>query len=72
MPQHGLVFQITQNIMTILDRRDAPQRAVEKRLQVVFLAAGSRGRDDLVQIQIGEEVGRFPAVTDFADFGFVE
>ena len=72
VPEQRLVLKVPQYVVAIIDRLHTAQRGVEEGLQVVFFAAGRDGRDNLVQIQVREEVGRFPPIDNRAGLGFVK
>ena len=58
MAQQAGVFEIAHDFMAIEDRIDVAQGGVEKWREIVFLFAGGDRRDDLIEVQVGEEVGR--------------
>ncbi|MGH7715275.1 MAG: hypothetical protein ACREML_04680, partial [Vulcanimicrobiaceae bacterium] len=59
------IFEILHDFVTKHDGIDIVQRHVEERRQIVFFLAGGDGGDDLIEIEIGQKVGRrHPVVRD--------
>ena len=58
--------------MAIIDRLDVTQGGVEERFQVVLVAAGRDGANNLIQIQVSEALGRFPPIDNRAYLGLVK
>ena len=60
--EHGLLLQVTQHIVAVMDRLDVVQRAIEERHELIFLAPRRQRPDDLVEIQVPEELGLLAAL----------
>jgi hypothetical protein len=66
------LLEVTEHLVTVGDRPDVLQRGPEEGRQVICLAASSDRRDDLIETQVGEEVGLFQLIGGCADLGSVE
>ena len=52
-----LVLEVPEDLVAVSGRVDRSQRRAEERLQVVCVAAGGDGIDDLVETQVGQNIG---------------
>ena len=55
--EHGLLLEVPQHMMAVLDNPDVVQGPIEEAREVVLLAPGGERGHDLVEPQVGKEVG---------------
>ena len=56
--QTGILEQIPEDVLTVIDRLNARQWRVKERLQIVLFPSSGNRIDNLVEIEIGKEVRR--------------